>query len=226
MIWHDLAVTIQRTSRRKTMCIVVERDGSISVKVPTDIPDEKVKAILDQKEYDVFKKYTLWQEANNEHIVRQYVSGQSFMYLGRNYSLSIVDGQKRHLIFRNGTFFLSSQATTPREDFIRFYKRQAKIKILERVEYLRSRLAVTPQKIQIKEMPTRWGSCTPSRNVYFNWRCIMFPVFVIDYIIVHEFTHLMFADHSRDFWQKISEVLPDYNYTKDWLTVNGVRADI
>ena len=54
----------------------------------------------------------------------------------------------------------------------------------------------------------------------------MFPPFVIDYIIVHEFVHLTFSDHSREFWQKVSEVLPDYNYAKDWLTVNGVRADI
>ena len=226
MIWRDFPITIQRTARRKTMCIVIERDGSIAVKVPSVITDEEIKSLLNQKEYEIFKKHALWQEANKEHIVRQYVSGQSFMYLGKNYTLNVVEGQKRNLVFKNGTFYLSSNAANPREDFVRFYKRQAKLKIGERVEYLKSRLATLPKKIQIKEMPTRWGSCTPTGNVYFNWRCIMFPPFVIDYIIVHEFVHLTFSDHSREFWQKVSEVLPDYNYAKDWLTVNGVRADI
>ena len=226
MIWRDFPVAVHRTARRKTMSIVIERDGSLAVQVPAAMTEERILEILNRKEYEVFQKRALWQEANREHVSRQFLSGQSFLYLGRNYTLSVVQGQKRHLIFKNGTFFLSSDAKNPRGDFIRFYKRQAKAKIAERLEALRDRIAIRPKKIQIREMTTRWGSCTPSGNIYYNWRCVMMPLFVLDYLIVHELVHIEHPNHSREFWQRLSGILPDYNYAKDWLKKNGVRAEI
>lgn len=226
MIWRDFSVAVHRTARKKTMSIVIERDGSLAVQIPSSMPEAQVINILNQKEYEIFQKRALWQEANREHITRQYLSGQSFLYLGKSYLLSIVQGQKRHLIFRNSTFFLSADAPNPKSDFIRFYKRQAKIKIAERLELLRPQFSRMPLKVQIKEMPTRWGSCTPQGNVYFNWRCVMTPIFVLDYLIVHEVTHLVYPDHSREFWLRVSEILPDYTYAKDWLKNNGVRTEL
>jgi len=208
------------------MNIVIERDGTLAVLVPENISEEKILGILDRKEYDIFQKLALWQEAHREHVSRQFLSGQSFLYLGKSYILNVVKGQKRHLIFKNSTFFLSSNAENPREDFIRFYKRKAKEKIAERIEIMRPRIKKMPQKIQIREMPTRWGSCTPSGNISYNWRCAMMPLFVLDYLIVHELVHLEYQDHSRDFWQRVSEILPDYNYAKDWLKTNGIRSEI
>lgn len=226
MIWRNYEIAVHRTSRRKTMSIVIERDGSLSVLVPETISDEKILSILNGKEYEIFQKRALWQEANREHVSRQFLSGQSFLYLGKSYILSVVKGQKRHLIFRNGTFFLSSDAENPREDFIRFYKRKTKEKIAERIELLRSCIKITPKKVQIREMPTRWGSCTPAGTISYNWRCVMVPLFVLDYLIVHELIHLEYPDHSRDFWQRVSEILPEYKYAKDWLKVNGVRTEL
>lgn len=226
MIWRNYKIAVHRTSRKKTMNIVIERDGSLAVFVPENIPDEKILRILDGKEYEIFRKQALWQEANREHVSRQFLSGQSFLYLGRSYILSVVKGQKRHLIFQNGTFFLSSDAENPKEDFVRFYKRKAKEKIAERVEILRPMIKIMPQKIQIREMTTRWGSCTPNGTISYNWRCVMVPLFVLDYLIVHELIHMEYPDHSRDFWQRVSEILPDYSYAKDWLKVNGVRTEL
>ncbi len=226
MIWHDYPVAVHRSDRKKTMTIVIERDGSLAVQIPDSMSDEHVLSILNQKEYGIFKKLALWQEANREHVSRQYLSGQSFLYLGKSYLLSIVQGQKRHLVFRNGTFFLSSDASNPRMDFIRFYKRQAKTKIAERIDLLRPQLSRMPNKVQIREMATRWGSCTPLGNIYFNWRCVMTPLFVLDYLIVHELIHLEYPDHSRDFWFRVSEILPEYALAKDWLTNNGVRTEL
>ena len=226
MIWRDLPIAVHRTSRKKTMSIVIERDGSLAVQIPHLMPDDQVISILNQKEYEIFQKRALWQDANREHVSRQYLSGQSFLYLGKSFLLSVVQRQKRHLIFRNSTFYLSSEAPNPKMDFIRFYRRQAKIKIAERLELLRPKISRMPNKIQIREMPTRWGSCTPQGNVNFNWRCVMTPIFVLDYLIVHEVTHLEFPDHSRAFWLRVSEILPDYTFAKDWLKTNGVRTEL
>ena len=226
MIWRDFPITVHRTARRKTMSIIVERDGSLSVQVPSSMSDDQIIVILNKKEYDIFQKRAQWQAANKEHIARQYLSGQSFLYLGRSYLLSVIPKQKRNLVFRNGTFYLSSDAQNPKSDFIRFYKRQAKNKISERIDFFRSQISIMPQKVQIKDMPTRWGSCTPKGNIYYNWRCIMVPLFVLDYLIIHELMHLECPDHSRRFWARISDILPEYRYAIDWLKNNGVRTEL
>ena len=87
-------------------------------------------------------------------------------------------------------------------------------------------LPLSTMQVQIREMATRWGSCTPLGNIFFNWRCVMTPLFVLDYLIVHELIHLEYPDHSRDFWSRVSEILPEYGLAKDWLTNNGVRTEL
>lgn len=226
MIWRDQNITVHRSGRKKTMHIVIERDGSISVQAPESLTDAEILAILDRKEYEIFQKKALWEETHHQYTEKRFLPGQSFLYLGRNYNLFLMKGQRRNLLFRDGKFLLSDRALYPREDFIRFYKRQARTKILERIEIYKPQLAAVPQKISIKEMPTRWGSCTPTGNIYYNWRCVMAPLPILDYLIVHELVHLLHPDHSREFWLTLSTILPEYSYARDWLKTNGVRLDI
>lgn len=150
------------------MHIVIERDGTVSVQVPENIEDERILSILQAKEYDIHKKLLYWKELNKEHIEHQYVSGQSFMYLGKNYNLHLVEGQKRNLIFKDGKFLLSDKSLSPRDAFVKFYKKQAKLKIEERLLLYQNSVNKLPGKVEIRELPTRWASCTPAGNIYFN----------------------------------------------------------
>ena len=70
-------------------------------------------------------------------------------------------------------------------------------------------------------MKYRWASCTPKGNVYFNWRIIKAPIFVIEYLIVHELAHLRVSDHSPEFWNIVSIQVPSYDDAKNWLRENG-----
>ncbi|MCK5254807.1 MAG: M48 family metallopeptidase, partial [Deltaproteobacteria bacterium] len=83
-----------------------------------------------------------------------------------------------------------------------------------------------PRIVKVKEQKRRWGSCTAKGNLYFNWRCVMAPSAVIDYIVVHEMSHLAIPNHSKRFWQKVGSVLPDYKKRRKWLKDNGLRLDI
>lgn len=208
------------------MHIVIERDGTVSVQVPENLSDESILNILQSKEYEIHKKLTYWKELNREQIERQYVSGQSFMYLGKNYNLHIVPGQKRNLLFKDGKFFLSDSAMNPREAFVKFYKKQAKLKIQERLFIYQSSVNLIPGKVEIRELPTRWASCTPAGNIYFNWKCVMAPLVVLDYLIIHELVHLEYPNHSRAFWDKVSAIYPDFQQQETWLRRNGVRMNI
>jgi len=226
MTLNGLDICVIRSTRKKTMHIVIERDGTVSVQVPESIEDDRILEILKTKEYEIHKKLLYWRELNKEQIERQFVSGQSFLYLGKNYNLHIVEDQKRNLVFKDSKFILSNKATNPRDSFVQFYKKQARLKIDERLAIYQKAVRKLPGKVEIRELPTRWASCTPDGNIYFNWRCIMAPVVVLDYLIIHELVHLEHPNHSRAFWDKVSAVCPNYQEHETWLKRNGVRMTI
>lgn len=82
-------------------------------------------------------------------------------------------------------------------------------------------MGVTLNDVQLKEQRMRWGSCTSEGNIYLNWRIIMSPMSIIDYVLVHELAHLRYMNHSNDYWNFVRSILPDYEQRKDWLRVNG-----
>lgn len=226
MTLNGIVINVIRSSRKKSMHIVIERDGTVSVQVPESIDDERIMSILQAKEYEIHKKLIHWKELNKEQIERAFVPGQSFMYLGKNYNLQIVSGQKTNLLLKDGKFLLSDQCVSPRDAFVKFYKKQAKLKIAERLQVYKDSVNKMPGKVEVRELPTRWASCTPAGNIYFNWKCVMAPMVVLDYLIIHELVHLEFPNHSRAFWDKVSILCPNYQQQEMWLKRNGVRMTI
>ena len=226
MKWKNNEVTVKKSARKKTMNIVIERDGNLSVLVPDKTDEQTILEILDNKEYDITQKLLLWKETHENKVVRRYIDGQSFMYLGRNYILQFVDNQRTKLQLKNGKFLMSDKVDNPRQEFINFYKKQAKIKIKERYEYYKKLINIKPAKMDIRDIQNRWGSCTPKNEIYYHWKCIMSPIDVLDYIIVHELVHIEEPNHSREFWYKVGTILPNYELAKDWLTKNGIMLNI
>lgn len=226
MKWHNEDVTIKKTGRKKTMNIVIERDGNLCVLVPENLEEEDILNILNKKEYEITKKIILWNESHRNKVVRRYIDGQSFMYLGKNYCLQFVKNQNSNILLKNGRFLMNSNVKNPRQTFINYYKTQAEIKIKERFDYYKSFLNLPLAKMDIRDIQNRWGSCTPRGEIFYHWKCIMAPIKVLDYIIVHELVHLIYPNHSREFWDKVGSILPDYENSKDWLLKNGIRLDV
>ena len=223
---NGLDINVIRSPRKKSMHIIIERNGTVSVQVPESLDDEYILSILRAKEYGIHLKLQYWKELNKEYIERLFVPGQSFMYLGKNYNLQLVTGQKSDLIFKDGKFLLSDKCAFPRDAFVKFYKIQAKLKIAERLLLYQNTVNKIPGKVVIRELLTRWASCTPAGNIYFNWRCVMAPMVVLDYLIIHELVHLEHPNHSRAFWDKVSTICPSYQQQETWLKHNGVRMTI
>lgn len=99
--------------------------------------------------------------------------------------------------------------------------RQAKMLFPVRVMHFQRLTRGTVQHIRIKDQKTRWGSCSSLNNLNFNWRLIMAPPEVLDYVVVHELCHLTHLNHSREFWNMVEEVMPEYRKHKKWLQDNG-----
>lgn len=224
--YKDIEYTLKR-SRRKTSSIYVERDGSISVLVPQQLSDREIEAMIEQKRYQIYSHLAQWEDANTKRVYREFVNGEGFYYLGRNYKLEIVANQEVPLKLKNGCFSLRKKnLPKAKEAFIEFYKEKGRKRIPERVEYYRKLLDVNPNEIKIMELQNRWGSWTPKGNVNFHWKTMMAPLTIIDYIIAHELTHLIHPNHSEAFWNELDKVMPDYLQKKSWLKLNGAGMDL
>lgn len=110
--------------------------------------------------------------------------------------------------------------------FEAFYKTKGLPRIQKRVAYFAAKVGVTAGDIQIKGLGYRWASCTPRGDLHFHWKCLMAPLTIIDYIIVHELCHMHHRDHSEAFWNEVDKVLPDYRERKEWLRIRGAELDL
>jgi len=102
----------------------------------------------------------------------------------------------------------------------RWYRRQARDRIEAVVEIESSRLDLHPKKISIRDQKTRWGSCSTSGTLSFNWRLVVGPEHALRYVVIHELVHIEHHNHSRKFWGALTEALPDWKRSALWLRAN------
>lgn len=227
MIFSGIDIEVKRSERVKTLSIFVERDGSVSVLAPVSVDDETILQLLASKEYLLHTKISRWKELNSGSIKREFVNGQSFMYLGRNYRLKIVEEQPNDLVFK-GNFFLFNRNSLPKAEkiFIDFYKSKGLEKINERLSFYQEKIKANVTDIRVMELKNRWDSCSSNGRLNFHWKVAMAPISVLDYIIVHELVHLLHHNHSAAFWNELDKVLPNYRESEIWLRHHGVKMSL
>lgn len=224
MILEGIHITIERTKRRKTVSIFIERNGSVRVLAPSSSTDEIIENAIKSKEYQIFTKLAKWKELNQGRVNREFVNGQSFLYLGRNYRLAIVEDQSVPLKISGGYFKLDKIYLAQAEKvFKAFYKEKAKEKITERLKFITEKFQSKPSTIKVLELKNRWASWSPNNALNFHWKCAMAPIPVMDYIITHEMVHLKHPNHSPEFWNDLDKKMPNYRDLENWLKQNGVK---
>ena len=224
---EGIDIVIEKTARRKTVSIFIERDGTVKVLAPVSADDKLIQTAVTAKQYQIFLKLAKWKELNSGKVERQYVNGQSFLYLGRNYILNIVDEQDVPLKLSGGKFNLDRRnLDKPDTIFKNFYKEKGLEKIKERLPLIESKFNKRPASVKVQELQNRWASCTSAGALNFHWKCAMAPVAVLDYIITHELVHLIHPNHSPAFWDELDRVLPEYREHESWLKRNGVKMSL
>ena len=220
-------ISIEKTDRRKTVSIFIERNGSVRVLAPVTVTDEKIEEAVRAKEYQIFTKLAKWKELNQGKVNREFVNGQSFLYLGRNYRLTITENQEVPLKISGGFFHLDKKHLSKADNlFKEFYKDKAEKKIKERMKLIEEKFQDKPTSIKVLELQNRWASWTPKNGLNFHWKCIMAPVSVLDYIITHEMVHLKFPNHSDKFWNELDKKMPNFREHENWLKNNGVKMSL
>lgn len=224
---ENIDIVIEKTERRKTVSIFIERDGSVRVLAPLSVSDETIEKTIKSKEYQIFTRLAKWKELNQGRVNRQYVNGQSFLYFGRNYRLEIVDNLDVPLKLSGGYFHIDRKYLDKADSVFKdFYREKTKQKIKERLKLISEKFQIKPTSVKVMDLQNRWASWTPKNGLNFHWKCAMAPVAVIDYIITHEMVHLIVPNHSAEFWNEVDKKMPEYKEYAEWLTQNGVKMDL
>lgn len=226
---------LSTSKRRKTLSISVDQHG-VSVVSPYDVDREKIEAVLHQKAAWIIRQLADFEEMEASAPKRMFLSGEKLPYLGRQYRLKVEKTENTKATFRfyQGRFFATVPPSTPMQEqrsilrplYIEWLKKHGMDFVRERIKRFTMRLQHEPYKIQIRELEQRWGSCTPAGNILLNWRIFLAPASIIDYVLAHELVHLKYMNHSKEYWETLRMLLPDYEKRKEWLRINGRTLDI
>lgn len=213
-------------SNRKTLNISVERDRSIIVRAPKHLSIERIEEIVKSKRQWIKEKLNHTQKYPLIPESKEFVSGETLMYLGRNYQLLVVQEDIEGIEFDQRFRISKSNQPKANELFKKWYLNQALKKIEPLAKRYANSLGVEYNQFKTSEMKYRWGSCTPANNIIFNWRIIKAPMYVLEYLVAHELVHLIEDNHTPRFWNILSIQVPNYEKAKNWLKKNGQLLEV
>lgn len=195
--------------KRKKLAIQIDAIGRVIVKAPKHTPEEIIINAIRQNEKWIQGKLEEVSKVREHLEIRSYDPQGKFLYLGKEYFL-------HELIDTKG---LEEEAL--KVNLRKFYMASCKKIISERIQIYQQQLGVKPKVIEFGEYKSQWGSCNSNKRIAFNYKLIMAPVEVIDYVIVHELCHLIHMNHDRSFWRRVGSILPDYKERQQFLAMNG-----
>jgi len=212
-------------SDRKTISLEVERDGHLRVRAPRTTSDKEIEQFVQKRRFWVYQKRKAVHRQAEIARKREYVSGETFPYLGRHYRLDVRDTPDGELRFEN-KFILPQQLLSKASDcFHAWYKARADERIGIRTRRWARLMGIEFNRVMISDMSRRWATCTAKENLNFNWRLIMAPMQVVDYVIVHELAHIIEPEHSDRFWNLVRVTVPRYRNSLNWLEKHGQELE-
>ena len=213
-----------RTDRVKSASIDVE-DNLVKVTVPKNLSDERIEELIKGRTLWIKQKLALQATAIISKP-KEYVDGEAFAYLGRNYRLKCVNGIEESVKLKSGYLNVTTKNGKRNSEHImaeieQWYRTKALSRLIDKTNRYSAILKVEPTSINLKDYKAMWGSCSPKGVVSYNWRIILAPHKIVDYIVVHELCHLIEPNHSSKYWKQVKSVIPDYVNSKEWLKNNG-----
>lgn len=206
---------LQRTSR-KTLSIVINEKAEIIVKAPKNMPNDKILNFIDSKQKWIETKVTEIKKQNKIHNdLFQY---NKILFCGKKYNV-LKDKKAREVSILDSNIIIKSQITLKKEvNQLEKFLKNCCIEIVgQRLKYFSNIMQLEPKEIRLINAKHRWGTCDSEGVISFNWRLIMMPPSIIDYVIVHELAHIMELNHSNAFWTIVSTVLPNVKDTRNLL---------
>lgn len=231
-----ISYSIKRSPRAKHVNISVGVDG-VQIVAPVSMDDRKIIALVEKKREWIFNKFESYRQRLTQiKSEREFVSGETLLFMGKDYPLIVIEDKGRYtsanlhddqfLVYINKDIPIEERQESIKKKLEQWYISKAKKIIHERLELFTDKIGVKVNSVRFKNQKTRWGSCSQRGNLNFNWKLVMAPMYIVDYVVVHELCHLSLMNHSKEFWQLVGNQIPDYKERRKWLKENGVKLKV
>jgi predicted metal-dependent hydrolase len=226
-----IAYAIRRSARRKTVSIAVLPADGVLLTAPSKTAVPRLDQLVRQKAPWIVERLRGKRDALESKTSREFVSGETFAYLGRQYRLRVVPGAPAPLRLTGGLLRVhvpKSLGDTHRAGYIRaalidWYRARAHERLPVIVAKWAEKLGVAEPAVLIREQQKRWASCHPGGIVRVNWRIVQAGTRLVDYVLAHEVVHLVHDDHGSEFWRVLGRLMPDYDERRRELRRVGAR---
>jgi predicted metal-dependent hydrolase len=207
--------TLRRSPRARRVRVSVESDGAVLVTIPRRAPAKAAD--------EAVRELAPWIERRRRALARAAAEVErtpgTVPYLGRELVLVPQPGRTR--VHRRGDALLVPAGSGAADALERWYRRAARAEIAPRLDAAVARAGTSYNGLTIRSQRTRWASCSSNGAMSFNWRLLLAPVEVLDYVIEHEVCHLEVMDHSPRFWALLESSVPDWREHARWLRRYG-----
>lgn len=218
-------------SRRKTISLSFDSACCLIVKAPVWMTQKQIEAFLEEKAEWIENTGIRLRNAKKEEEKTRLAleNGDELYFLGEKRILSVIREERKHarVVCAMGRLFLyvpyDADYEMKRKQLEKWYRKEAAELLNEKADEFAASLQVSYAEIRIKDQKSRWGSCSSKGNLNFNWRILMAPEPVCDYVVIHELCHLVYMDHSENFWKLVEKFCPAYREYRKWLKENGKR---
>ena len=220
----DLVLSVAPATKRTTLEIVVERDATLVLKAPRSATVERAEEFVASKRSWIYRKLAEKDALVGPPIVKQFVDGEGFAYLGRSHRL-LIDGAADTVRLDRGRFIAPPEVQTCGVSLMRDWYVQAGTHWLRRRALpWAARMGIDSVTVDVRDLGYRWGSARPppgEQRVNIHWATLQLPPSLIDYVLVHELAHLREANHTPEFWSIVSHLMPGYESQKTNLASIG-----
>ena len=227
LVVGDLVLEVAPPSDRKTIEIVVERDASLVLKAPPTATIERAQQFVTAKRPWVYRKLAEKDALTGPPVVKQFVEGEGFAYLGRSYRLTLTTDAagKEGVRLERGRFHLpAKEAHEGAAKMRRWYTEAGAQWLQRRIGPWAARLGEESVAVEVRDLGFRWGSARPAagpQRINVHWATLQLPPSLIDYVLVHELAHLQETNHTPDFWKIVARLMPTYETHKTTLATIG-----
>lgn len=203
-------------SFRSTISLQFTQKGELIVKTPFYTPLFIIKQFIKSKE-----KWIIENAKKQEEKVKkkQFIEGEEFLYLGNKYRLRIVNDIEISL--SDTLNFPKVLLFRAQKEMTNWYIRQAGNIITQRLKYHTEKIRTKYSGVMFSDTISKWGSCSVDNSLQFNWRLVMTPLVVLDYVVIHELVHTLEKNHGSSFWKKVSFHTPAFKQHRKWLNTNA-----
>ena len=227
---REISYRIRRSSQRTTVAVTVAPGEGVVLVAPPETTVPRLDHVVRQKASWIVDRLRHVGEVEAEAVEKEFISGETFSYLGRNYRLQ-VEARVHPTPTKLDRGWLRVQVpkgivgedrlTHVRKALEAWYLERAQQRITERVEHWANKTGLVPKSIIVKNQSKRWGSCDAYGNLRFNWRIVQAPMSLLDYVVVHELAHLQHKDHTKAYWALVGKMMPRYESARDSLRILG-----